>query len=155
MIKKQWPALIGFILAVEAVGFCSSLLSGDIGRKYNELILPPFSPPGMLFGIVWVILYAMMGIAAYLIYQSNESTKQTAMTIFLSQLALNFLWPILFFRFELLWISDIIIIILDILVACMIYYFSTSRKAAAYLIIPYFIWLLFATYLNIGVALLN
>lgn len=155
MKKKSWSALILFIVIVEGIGFLSGILSGDIKAAYAALELPPLSPPDWLFGIVWPVLYAMMAIAAYLIYTSNDSGKSNALFVFCTQLALNFCWSIVFFRWEVYWAAALIIIVLDFLVAYTIYLFKQINVTASRLMIPYLLWLIFATYLNLGIAILN
>lgn len=154
MKKVSWPKLLMFIFITEASGFISSFLSGDIGLKYAQLNKPPFSPPEMIFGVVWPVLYALMGVAVYLIYR-NSNKYRSAHIGFWVQLVLNFFWTILFFKFGLFWAALAVIIALDIVVAYTIYLFGKINKAAMGLMLPYLLWILFATYLNIGFALLN
>ena len=151
-----WNLAISIVLA-ELVGALSSLLSGNSNREYQALRQPPLSPPGWVFPVVWVILYALMGIAAYLIYQSDAELgeKKRALWFYAAQLFVNFLWSIVFFRFQAYWLSVIVILILDILVIVTMVLFARIRKSAMYLLIPYLAWLLFATYLDIGFAVLN
>ena len=156
MKKIDWFQLLTIILIAELVGVLGSLLSGNTGEIYTSLIKPPLSPPGWLFGVVWPVLYLLMGIAAYLIYQAPQTLeRQKATAFYWIQLFVNFLWPIVFFRFEWYWIAVIIIILLDILVSITARLFYKINKAAGYLMIPYLIWILFATCLNIGIAVLN
>jgi tryptophan-rich sensory protein len=144
-----------FIVVVEGIGLLSNFLSGDIGPKYASLNLPPFSPPGWIFGVVWPVLYALMGIAAYLIRQGGGTAKSRAWFLFWVQLAVNFCWPVIFFRLGLFWAAFVIIVVLDVLVAFTVYLFYKVNTLAAGLMIPYFIWILFASYLNLGTAILN
>jgi len=156
MKKIDWFQLLTIILIAELVGVLGSLLSGNTGEIYTSLIKPPLSPSGWLFGVVWPVLYLLMGIAAYLIYQAPQTLeRQKATAFYWIQLFVNFLWPIVFFRFEWYWIAVIIIILLDILVSITARLFYKINKAAGYLMIPYLIWILFATCLNIGIAVLN
>ena len=116
--------------------------------NYNNLNKPPLSPPGIVFPIVWTILYIIMG---YSFYKQNEQNK----TIYYTQLIVNGLWPIIFFIFKWYLISTIWIILLIILVTIMIYKFYKENKIAGLINIPYLIWLFFALYLSFGVYLLN
>ena len=156
-VKKNWQGLLISILVAELIGTLSSLLSGPIKTDYTELIKPPLSPPGWIFGAVWILLYALMGIAAYLVYTSNapEHIRIKAIMLYAIQLFVNFLWSIVFFRFQMPWLALIVIILLDILVILTIKAFKEINQTAAWLMIPYLVWLLFATYLNAGFALLN
>ena len=156
MKKIDWFQLLTIILIAELVGVLGSLLSGNTGEIYTSLIKPPLSPPGWLFGVVWPVLYLLMGIAAYLIYQAPQTPEcKKATAFYWIQLFVNFLWPIVFFRFEWYWIAVVIIILLDILVSITARLFYKINKAAGYLMILYLIWILFATCLNIGIAILN
>jgi len=154
--KNDWTELLAIVLATELIGVLASLLSGSAGQDYRSLIQPPLSPPGWLFGIVWPVLYLLMGIAAYLIYQAPQTMqRRNAITLYWVQLFVNFLWPIVFFRLEWYWISVAVILVLDALVLLTAVRFYQIKKAAGILMIPYLLWILFATYLNIGIALLN
>ena len=157
MKKVHWTDLLTSIAIAELVGVLSSLLAGNSSSFYQALPLPPLSPPGWVFPVVWTILYALMGVAAYLIYsaEADAERKRTALTFYVVQLAVNFLWSIVFFRFQLFWLSVAVILLLDVLVALTILRFRPISKAAAYLLLPYLAWILFATYLNIGVAVLQ
>jgi len=141
MKKKDWIRLIIFVLIIEAIGFLSSYLSGDISASYRMLVKPPFSPPGFVFGIVWPILYAMLGAAASIIYPEKSAESNRAFMWFMIQLVLNFSWSIVFFRFDAYWIALIILILMDIITAYMISLFKEVNKYASLLLIPYMIWI--------------
>jgi len=157
MLKKiNWFQLLIIIIMTELVGLLGSVLSGNEGQIYTSFIKPPLSPPGWLFGVVWPILYLLMGIAAYLIYQTPQTPqRKKAITLYWVQLFFNFLWPIIFFRFEWYWVSVAVILILDALVFVTTFCFYKIKKATGYLMLPYLLWILFATYLNIAIAVLN
>lgn len=157
MKKIKKTELLIFVVFAELVGALSALLSGTFSNKYMTFIKPPLSPPGWVFPVVWTVLYALMGISAYLVYNSDENQrdKSKALKVYFIQLALNFLWSIIFFRFELYKIALMDLVLLLIAVIIMTILFYRIKKAAGYMNIPYIIWLLFATYLNIGVAVLN
>ena len=149
--------LILAIAIPELVGLLSSFLSGNIGGRYQSFNQPPLSPPGIVFPIVWAVLYALMGIASYIIYEQAGRTKEgkDALSFYLAQLFVNFIWPIVFFRAEAYWLAVVVLIILLALVVITMLKFRKINKTAFYLMIPYLLWLIFATYLNIGVAVLN
>ncbi|MBQ8435158.1 MAG: tryptophan-rich sensory protein [Oscillospiraceae bacterium] len=155
--KKKITDLLIFIVSAELIGVLSAILSGSFSQTYLSLERPPLSPPGWVFPVVWGILYAVMGISAYLVYISQGSQRQrsNALKIYTLQLFFNFLWSIIFFRFELYTVALIDIILLDFAVVVMTVLFYRLSKAAGYMNIPYLIWLLFATYLNAGVVILN
>lgn len=144
------------ILIPEAVGLLSSFVTGNIGDAYTSYTKPPLSPPGIVFPIVWGILYALMGIASYIIYEEGKGEKRKeALTFYGLQLVVNFIWPIIFFRFEAYWVAVVVILILLVLVIITAIKFKEISNVAFWLLVPYILWLLFATYLNIGVAVLN
>ena len=156
MKKIKWTDLILFIVTAELVGVLSSLISGGYSAFYTDLEKPPLSPPGVVFPVVWAILYALMGISAYLVYHSEESMKRKeALVIYTIQLLVNFSWSIIFFRFEALGLAAAVAAILFILVASMVTAFRRVRPLAAALNIPYLLWSLFAAYLAAGNWVLN
>ena len=116
--------------------------------NYNNLNKPPLSPPGIVFPIVWTILYIIMG---YSFYKQNEQNK----TIYYTQLIVNGLWSIIFFVFKWYLLATIWIILLIILVIIMIKNFYKENKLSGLINILYLLWLLFALYLSFGVYLLN
>lgn len=121
---------------------------------YQDMVKPPLSPPGIIFPIVWTILYILMGISYFLATKDNENNKELDQ-IYLLQLLVNFMWPIIFFVLEMYFTAFLWIILLLILVIVMIKELLKVNKVSGYLQIPYLIWLLFATYLNLGITLLN
>ena len=146
------------IALCEGTGLLSALLSRGQREFYKSLVLPPLALPGILFPIVWVVLYALMGIAFYFVLTSargSYSDHKSAVTYFLLQLFVNFSWSIIFFRFEALLIAALAIILLDLLVVIAMMMFRLINKLSFWLLIPYLLWILFATYLNIGIVILN
>ena len=121
---------------------------------YNDLIKPPLSPPGIVFPIAWTIIYLLIGISYTLLKEKGEVPKETQQ-LYYTQLIFNYLWTFIFFVFELRLLSVLWIIILDILVIVMTYQFYKQNKLSGILLIPYVLWLLFATYLNISIYFLN
>lgn len=121
---------------------------------YKTLIRPPLAPPGILFPIIWSILYILMGIS-YFLYKKNSYDNKLESIVYYLQLLVNVTWPIIFFVLKLRFISIIWILLLAILVYTLITLFLQKYKVSAYLLIPYLIWCIFATYLNIGIYLLN
>lgn len=120
---------------------------------YDTLVKPWLAPPKWLFPIVWPILYLLMWISYYLVRKYTDN--KTVRDIYYIQLFLNLMWSILFFIFEQLFLSSIWIIFLDLIVIVMISLFNKINKISSYLQIPYLLWLLFATYLNISICILN
>lgn len=146
------------ILIAEAVGMLSGFFAGPSRAIYKELELPSLAPPGWLFPIVWTILYACMGVAAYLIYADRHvrpDDKQRALGLYALQLFVNFWWSIFFFRWGMLFTSVVVILILDVLVVLTMDAFSKIQPIAATILFPYLVWILFATYLNFSIWSLN
>lgn len=148
--KGKWIKSI--LIPVIAGGLIGFAISGFM--DYNTLNKPPLSPPGFIFGIVWTILYILMGIS-YGILDTRNLTDENVNRAYYLQLIVNLIWPILFFVLKARLLSSIWIVLLLILIIYMIVTFNKKNKLAAYLQIPYLIWTAFATYLNIGVYLLN
>lgn len=157
MFKKNWKTYVGWIVATEAIGLASGLLTMNAMEHYkNEVIKPPLSPPAILFPIVWVILYALMGYGAALVsLNTRGKDRSIAIGLYLAQIMFNFFWSIIFFNREDYLFALIWIILLLVLIIAMTIYFRRVSKTAAYLQIPYIIWVAFATYLNAGVLALN
>ncbi len=121
---------------------------------YNDLIKPILSPPGIVFPIAWTIIYLLIGISYTLLKEKGELPKETQQ-LYYTQLIFNYLWTFIFFVFRLRLLSVLWIIILDILVIIMTYQFYRQNKLSGILLVPYVLWLLFATYLNISIYFLN
>ena len=121
---------------------------------YNDLIKPTLSPPGIVFPIAWTIIYLLIGISYTLLKEKGELPKETQQ-LYYTQLIFNYLWTFIFFVFRLRLLSVLWIIILDILVIIMTYQFYRQNKLSGILLVPYVLWLLFATYLNISIYFLN
>ncbi len=138
------PVILGGIVGI--------LISSSM--DYNSLNTPPLSPPGILFPIIWTILYILMGVS-YGILKYNNLVDEKINQIYYLQLFVNLLWPIFFFVFKWRLFSIMWIILLVILIGTMIYRFYQKNKVSALIQIPYLIWSIFATYLNIGIYLLN
>ena len=121
---------------------------------YNYLVNPPLSPPSYLFPIVWSILYLLIGISYY-IYRKNNNDDPLTIRLYYIQLILNYLWSIIFFTLKLRTLAVIWIIILAITIIYLMIRFYKEERTSFYLFIPYILWVLFATYLNIGIVVLN
>ena len=145
--------LISILIPV-GLGFLIGLISSSY-NNYSNLNQPSFAPPGILFPIVWTILYILMGISSYIISESNSYKKRKALSIYKLQLTINLLWSIIFFVFNLKTFAFVWIILLIIAVILMIKEFYNINKTAAYLQIPYLLWLIFASILNLSIIFLN
>lgn len=149
--------LIVSVIIPLAVGGISSLIVGNGFRIYSESSVnqPPFAPPSWLFPLVWTILYILMGISSYLIYEKDISASKQPLAIYAIQLLLNFMWPIFFFSLNAYLLSFIWLIMLWAFTLAMIIAFCKINKIAGLLQIPYLLWLSFALYLNLAVYLIN
>jgi len=147
--------LLLYVAVTFAFGVIGALLGGETGQIYETLNKPPLSPPGIVFPIVWSILYLLMGISAY--FLSNEKSPSTSvfLKIYWVQLILNALWPLVFWRFGAYELAAVIIVAILVLVVILTLGSLKINKLSAILFVPYIIWLLFALYLNIGIAILN
>lgn len=155
MKSSVWNTPFLWIAFVLGVGWLSSFLSGDISSVYALLEKPPLSPPGPIFPIAWTILYVLMGMAAWLVSRSQEPGRGQALFWFFIQLALIFSWSIVFFRFGLHWAALAVLLLLDSLAVYTLRLFHRQNSSAAWLLVPYLLWILFATYLNLSLAFLN
>lgn len=149
-----WIVGIGLPLAVG--GVAAWLTMGSM-EAYGALMQPPLSPPGLVFPVVWSILYILMGIASVLVWKSDapEEEKQHALRLYGVQLIFNFIWPLLFFRAGWYGTAFIWLLLLILLVLATMAAFRNIQPLAGNLLIPYVLWLLLAAYLNAGVWLLN
>ena len=156
MKSEKWT-LVKCIAIPLIVGGAAALLSGGGMETFAALNQPPLSPPGWLFPVVWTILYVLMGIASYLVYSAGPKRPAVseALSVYGLQLAVNFLWPVFFFRFGWYLFSFFWLILLWFLIVVTIIRFCRVSKPAAYLMLPYLLWVTFAGYLNFGVYLLN
>lgn len=139
------------------VGLVSAALTANSMEVFAMVDKPPLAPPAWLFPVVWTILYALMGISSYLIITSEAGKEEVegAIRIYAYQLIVNFLWSTIFFNFGWYLFAFVWLLLLWILVLLMILKFREINKTAAYLNIPYLIWLTFAAYLNLGIWILS
>ena len=141
------PLLIGAL-----AGF---LTSGDVKEFTATARQPFFAPPGWVFPVVWTILYALMGFSAYIIENTSSPRKSRALTIYYIQLFFNFVWSFIFFSANNYLFAFVWIIILWVLIIATILEFKMIKSRAAYVLIPYLIWVTFAAVLNFSIYLLN
>lgn len=149
--RRTAPTLALFLAAVLAVAVLGSLAtSGAVDGWYAEAEKPGFTPPNWVFGPVWSALYVAMAVAAWLVWRNGGSTR-----IWWVQLALNLAWTPVFFALEQTWLALVVILALDVAVLATLVGFRRHSRPAAWLIAPYLAWTLYATALNLGVAVLN
>ncbi|MBI2075673.1 MAG: tryptophan-rich sensory protein [Candidatus Aenigmarchaeota archaeon] len=156
-------AIVSIFIA-EGAGIIGSLFTfSAIGTWYAGLNKPFFSPPNWIFGPAWTILYALMGVAAALVWDAKSKgkkksgfvTKKDALAVYGIQLLLNVLWSLLFFGLRSPYLAVIEITALWVAVAATIFYFNRISRTAAILLVPYILWVSFAAMLNYSVWMLN
>lgn len=158
MRMKHLPKLIASIVICELVGILSTPFTvAAIPTWYATLVKPPFSPPNWIFGPVWTLLYLMMGISFYCIWQLGWKKNKMILAGFYfgAQLVLNFFWSIAFFGFRSPILGLITIVSLLTLIIVTMKHFYPLSRVAFYLLIPYLIWVTFATLLNGAIVILN
>lgn len=156
--KTQWLPLIISIAIPVAIGITASFFTRpEIDGWYQTLQKPSFTPPNWLFGPVWTTLYIMIGISAYLVWEKRDDSilYTKARPIYVMQLIFNFLWSFMFFNQHNPMGGLVIIGLLLILIVSNIFYFSKFSKIAAWLLVPYLLWVCFATALNYAIVTLN
>jgi tryptophan-rich sensory protein len=153
---KQVIFFFAFIALTLLVGYFASKLTGvSMSSAYLDISNKPvFSPPAWIFAPVWTILYILMGISAFLVWKlKDQKNIKKPLIFFFIQLALNFLWSIIFFGLgQHLW-AFVEIVILLIMIITTTVSFSKVSKVSAYLFIPYILWVSFASILNLVIAL--
>ena len=158
MTLKSSLQLVASILICEFVGIAGSLFTfSSVNNWYTTLATPALNPPGWVFGPVWTLLYALMGIAVFLIWQkrTKRTSHNRALAVFAAQLVLNGIWTPIFFGAHNLGLAFIDIVLLLLAIVWPIVEFYKISRPAAYLLLPYAAWVSFATYLNLALWLLN
>ncbi|MBU1292880.1 tryptophan-rich sensory protein [Patescibacteria group bacterium] len=149
-------SLVFFIALSLSAGFIGSFATaGSIETWYTTLTQPSWTPPNWIFGPVWTTLYVLMGTAAYLVSRSKGVRKVFTLWFFVAHLVVNTLWSIVFFGLHELLLAVLVIVLLDVLILILIRLFWKHSHIAAYLLLPYLAWCLYATSLSIGLLVLN
>ena len=153
-MKSTWKRYALWIALTEAVGGISALLSRDGMKLYQAAVTqPPLAPPMWVFPVVWTILYAFMGVSAARISQLPVSANTACgQKLFFTQLIFNFFWSIIYFNLQAYWPAFWWLVLLFAQVLAMVLYYRQEDPAAAWLQVPYLVWLAFAGYLNFWVA---
>ena len=140
----------------ELAGIAGSFFTvSSIPTWYSTLIKPVLNPPSWIFGPVWVTLYALMGISLWLVWKSNSSEKRRAIWLFIVQLALNAIWSPIFFGAHSIGNALAVIVLLWAAIILTILIFKKISKPAAWLLVPYIVWVSFAAYLNFSIWMMN
>lgn len=152
----KWWLLIGFIILCNLIGAIGGIWTSSDSDWYKNLEKPSFNPPSWVFMPVWTILFTLMGISLYFVYTSNNSKLRTiALIFFVLQFILNLLWSYFFFGRQNILFAFIDIIFLEILIIITAIIFYKVNKTSGYLLIPYFLWVYFASFLNFMILKLN
>ena len=157
MLKNIKPYLISVAISL-FTGFFASLLTRGYMDIYSQITKPPLAPPSILFPIVWTVLYVLMGIGAAVVYNTRSITPKgssKALVIYALSLILNFSWSIIFFRLRAFLAAFICLLALLFSVIKTISSYMKVAPIAAYLQIPYALWVAFAGYLNLAIYILN
>jgi benzodiazapine receptor len=152
-----FPLLISLVITLGIAATASYFTIPQIPGWYATINKPSFNPPNQLFGPVWTVLYIMIAIAAYLVWKRRDDTGtyHKARLVYLVQLLLNFSWSIVFFgQHQILYALVIIVLLLACIIANM-YYFCKFSNTACWLLLPYLLWVGFATVLNFSIYILN
>ncbi|MGN0480254.1 MAG: TspO/MBR family protein [Lachnospiraceae bacterium] len=133
-------------------GFMGWFLTRDGMARYDNMHKPWLSPPGWLFVAVWTVLYVIMGIGAYMVYETGDDRRENALTLHICQLLATIGWSLLFFGFEAYIFAFVWLVLLWVLVFFTIKQFLAIKPVAGKMLIPYILWITFAGYLNLAVA---
>lgn len=154
-MKNIFKLIISIVLPQLTGGLGAIVTISSVGSWYQTINKPFFTPPSWVFGPAWTTLYLLMGISLFLIWKSEHPMKKTALWLFAIQLVLNGIWSPAFFGLESPILGLVVIIPLWIMIVVCIRFFFPINKAASYLLIPYLMWVSFATALNTGIWYLN
>lgn len=146
-------ASLAVVFSAAVIGNAASVQ--NIPTWYAALEKPVLNPPNFIFGPVWTVLYVLIGLSLYLFWTSAGSGKWSGYVAFGVQMVLNALWSVVFFGLQLPLFGVFVIVLLDIMVVVTIVLFYEKSQKAAYLLVPYLLWILFATYLSVSIWLLN
>ncbi len=158
MSRSNWLKLVVAVIGSELAGIIGAIFTTpSIPTWYATIVRPEFSPPNWIFGPVWTTLYALMGIAAFLVWKTglNRKNAKIALGVFVGQLVLNSLWSVIFFGLQNPGAAFAEIIFLWLAIVATIVMFARISKPAAWLLVPYILWVSFAAYLNYSIWMLN
>lgn len=158
--SRIWRIVVCIAIPL-AVGGLSAAISGNAMSSFSQMNQPTLSPPAWLFPIAWTILYILMGISSYLIWTARSVTPQSNseirnwLIVYGLSLLFNFCWSPVFFNMKWYWFAFIWLLALWVMIFYLVIRAKNISKTAMWLMIPYLLWLTFAGYLNVGIALLN
>ena len=155
---KKYKSLIISVIISLSVGGLSALFTMKNMSLFDEVKKPPFSPPAVLFPIVWTVLYILMGISSAIVFEHRvfkKSEAEKGLLIYAVSLVINFFWSIIFFNFRAFTFAFLWLLLLWCVILYMIASFYKVNKLSSYLQIPYLIWVTFAGYLTFAISILN
>lgn len=150
-----WKSLLALLAGTLGAGGLVGFLTQQESAFYEGLTKPVFAPPGWLFPIAWTLLYAAMAAAMWFVLRSQGRDRFILLGLYIAQLAVNLLWPYLFFVQQSLGLAFFWLLLLWMLAAIMLYQFFRESRIAGWLLVPYQLWLTFAAVLNFCIARLN
>lgn len=156
--RARWLGLPAFLAVALAAGGIGSLLQGsDVGGRYLAFERPAWAPPSWTFGVVWPVLYVLIGIAGWRVWRERGGVRAAgaALGLWAVQLVVNAAWPGVFFGLEAFGPAVAVIALLDVSVIATIVVFWRIDRLAAWLLVPYLLWILYATALNVALWQLN
>lgn len=149
---RFWLCTIGIV----ALGLVSGMISGNLGSYYYSLNLPPFSPPSWIFGPMWTVLYILIGISLYLIVTTTSKKLFLKLfTLFIIQFIFNFLWSFIFFNVKNNFLASVDITLLVIFLTMLLYHLWINNRLILWFMIPYYLWVIFASVLTYSIYFLN
>lgn len=154
-MQIKWKPLACSIAIPLALGLLAGFLTKDSMGIYEQLNKPAMALSGYIFQAIWLILFVLLGIASYIVYVSGSSEKEKALLLYGINLLLIYIWPILFFLFQSYYVAFAIEIILWGVAFTMVSMFTQISRLAGWILLPYFIWVTYAAYLNFQILLLN
>lgn len=154
-MKINFKALASSILPSVIVGTLSGILIMENIDFYERINIPSFAPPRYLYSIVWAVMYLIIGIATYFIATTEGERKKIPLWLFAVGLFMNFVWPVLFFRFELICFTAIWLVLMFVLAIVTTVFYFKNRTLSGFLYLPYTIWLCYVSVLNISICLIN
>lgn len=156
-LKFPWKSLLVCLLIPLGVGGLSGLVNGPGMAAFDQLAKPPLTPPDWVFAVSWAILYLLMGLASWLVwnYGKDKGAVRGALRLYGLQLGMNFFWPLFFFTLQWRLGAFVWLVVLWALILTTLLRFLQLNRAAGWLLLPYLVWTAFAGYLNLGVVLCN
>lgn len=153
MSGSKWKSLLISLAVSLGTGAAAGFVTAGSMEQYEMMYRPPLSPPGWVFPVVWGVLYLLMGIAAWMVFTSENPERKHALALYAAQLAVNALWPILYFRLDAPLAALAVLALLWYLVYLTLKAFFRISTPAGICMIPYLLWISFAFYLNLSVVL--